>query len=205
MQRLSDTILQRLADRAEIQDCLCRYVRGVDRGDWEAVRSTYHPDANDHHVEYRGGVDGLIAWLEKRFDGIDNSTHFLGNCLIEFAADDFAFVETYYVAHRLRPPSEAERAHLQSGDMICRASWGRYVDHFERRAGQWRVSDRLVVNEASYNSVALGGARSLSIANTWGRRDSSDPVYRSRQELFAKARASGAHQFRGGSDFPFSS
>ncbi|GAB3176747.1 nuclear transport factor 2 family protein [Streptomyces incanus] len=35
--------LQRLVDRKEIQDALARYARGVDRGDWELVRSAYPP------------------------------------------------------------------------------------------------------------------------------------------------------------------
>ena len=42
---MSNETLQHLADRVEIQDCLLRYARGVDRGDWGLVRSTYHPDA----------------------------------------------------------------------------------------------------------------------------------------------------------------
>src|SRR3954464_7687266 len=95
---INDPRPARLAERAEIQDCLLLYARGVDRGDWELVRSTYHPDADDAHGEYQGGVDGLIAWLDQRFAGADNSMHFLGNCLIEFAEADFAFVETYFAS-----------------------------------------------------------------------------------------------------------
>ena len=68
--------LHRLLDKSEIYDSICRYARGIDRGDWDLVRSTYHPDADDDHVEYKGGIDGLIEWLDKRFAGIDNSMHF---------------------------------------------------------------------------------------------------------------------------------
>jgi hypothetical protein len=186
---MSRNTLQRLADRAEIQDCLCRYARGVDRGDLELLRSTYHPDAHDQHGEYRGGVDGLIAWLADRFAGVDNSMHFLGNCLIEFAGRDFAFVETYFASRRLRPPSEAEGARLRPGDMLCREAWGRYLDHFERRQGEWRVAHRVVVLESAYTSVALGGRRVPASPSTWGSRDAGDPVWRSREDLFAKAAA----------------
>lgn len=184
---MTNETLQRLADRAEIQDCLCRYARGVDRGDWDLVRSTYHLDAHDQHGEYRGDIDGLIAWLDQRFAGVDNSMHFLGNCLIEFAGPDHAFVETYFASRRLRPPTEAERAGLQAGDQLCREAWGRYADQFERRDGEWRVARRVVVIETGYTSVALGGERSAAAPSTWGSRDGSDPIYRSREELFAKA------------------
>lgn len=175
--------LEDLADRARIQDCLCRYARGVDRGDWELVRSTYHPDAYDAHGDYKGGVDGLLRWLDERFAGVDNSMHVLANCLIEFADRDHAFVETYFGSSRLRPPTQAEAAGLQPGDMVCREAWGRYADRFERREGEWRVAHRIVVIERSCTMVALGGRRSGNVA-TWGRRDPADPSYAQRRAVF---------------------
>ena len=177
--------LQRLADRAAIQDCMTQYSRGVDRGDWDLVRSTYHVDAYDSHGDYKGDIEGLIRWLDERFAGVDNSMHFLGNCLIEFASPDFAFVETYFASRRLRAPTAAEAATLKPGDALCREAWGRYLDHFERRDGEWRVARRIVVLEASYTSVALGGQRRPG--PTWGSRDPSDLVHSSRAELFARA------------------
>ena len=166
---------------------MARYARGVDRADWDLLRSAYHPDAYDAHGEYRGGMDGFIPWLQERLGGVDNSMHLLGQCLIEFAGPDFAFVETYFVSRRLVPPSEAQRAGLPRDAAMCREAAGRYVDQFERRNGEWRVLHRVVVLEASSQSVALGGARSPSASVTWGQRDRGDPSYRSREELFAKA------------------
>ena len=184
--------LQRLLDRAEIQDSLCRYARGVDRQDWDLVRSTYHPDARDEHGEYRGDIDGFIAWLQQRLAGADNSMHFLGNCLIEFAGPDDAFVETSFVSRRLRKPTADEQAGLPAGAAIARESWGRYADYFERRDGQWRVAQRTVVIEASSRSVALDGQRSPLSPVTWGRCDGDDPMYRCRERVLAKAQAKGA-------------
>jgi hypothetical protein len=175
--------IQQLVDRAEIQDCLCRYARGVDRGDWDLVRSAYHPGAIDQHGDYQGDIEGFITWLEQRFTGADNSTHFLGNCLIEFVAADHAFVETYFISRRLRPPTDEERNALLPGDRICREAWGRYADHFERRSGQWRVARRLVILEASSTAIALGGERSTGKNTVWSSRDTSDPSYRSRAAL----------------------
>lgn len=177
--------LQRLLDKSQIHDVICRYSRGVDRGDWALVRSTYHADAHDDHVEYKGGIDGLIEWLDRRFAGVDNSMHFLGNCLIEFATPDLAFVETYFTSRRLRAPSGDERTGLASADAICREAWGRYADRFERRHGEWRVARRLVVIDSRFTSVAKGGARnSLS---TWGTRDLSDPSHSVRAGIFGNA------------------
>ena len=54
--------LQRLLDEAAIRRVHLDYCRGVDRRDWELVRSCYHRDAVDHHGPYSGGIDGFIAW-----------------------------------------------------------------------------------------------------------------------------------------------
>lgn len=176
-----DETLARMLDKAQIQESLYRYARGVDRGDWEMVRSTYHPDAYDEHGSYKGGVDGLIEWLDERFAEVDNCTHFLGNCLVEFVGDDKALVETYYVSRRLRPPVGDELKIAGPADKMCREGWGRYVDIFERRNGEWRVAHRTIVQETSSTSLAMGGVRDPSLR--WGRRDKSDLLFETRKRL----------------------
>jgi hypothetical protein len=175
--------MQRLLDRAEIQDCMARYARGVDRGDWETMRAAYHPDAYDDHVDYKGDIDGLVAFLKDRFEGVDNSMHFLGNCLIEYAGPDAAFVETYFTSRRVRKPSpeEAAKHGLEPQDGLTRQSWGRYLDRFERRDGAWKVAKRIVVLDSRLTSVAKGA---LNIAQgNWCARDRSDPLYANRAEV----------------------
>ena len=53
--------LQRLLDKQEIYEVLCRYCRGIDRLDEPLVRSCYHPDAVDNHGLYNGSVDHFVA------------------------------------------------------------------------------------------------------------------------------------------------
>jgi len=163
-----------LIARQEIADAMHRYARGVDRGDWDLVRSAYHPDAFDDHVEFRGGVDALVAWLDERFAGADNSSHFLGSSLVEFADAGTALVETYFISSRLRAPG-AHDARAEQGDAVCRQSWGRYVDRFERRDGAWKVADRRVVLESRFTAIAIGGLRGDE--DYWGRRDGDDAVF----------------------------
>jgi hypothetical protein len=182
----NEATLLRLVDRAEIQDTIYRYARGVDRNDKDLIRSAYHPDAYDDHVDYKGDIEGFLAWIDHRFAAFDNSMHFLGNCLIEFAGPDIAFVETYFASRRTRAPVGEEAANLKPDDAICRQSWGRYLDRFERRKGEWRVARRIVVIDARFSSVAIGGARAGSA--TWGTRETSDPLWRMRAEVL------GAHR-----------
>ncbi|MFO1189560.1 MAG: nuclear transport factor 2 family protein [Alphaproteobacteria bacterium] len=176
--------LRRLIDEQQIRDALCRYARGVDRGDWDLVRTAYHPDAFDEHGDYKGDIDGFIAWLDQRFAGLDNSMHFLGQTLIEFAGPDVALVETYFVSRRLNPakPGDAAGAGAGAGDALAREAWGRYVDRFERRGGAWKVAHRTVVLEALSTALAIGGQRVL--ARRWGRRDHGDRLYEVEREIF---------------------
>lgn len=177
-----DETVRRLADRAEIHDVMCRYARGIDRGDADLVRAAYHPDAYDDHVHYKGNVEGFIAATAKRMAEVDNSMHLLGNCLIEFAGPDLALVETYFASRRTRAPVGDEALGLAPNDAICRQQCGRYLDRFERRDGEWRVAKRLVVVDARFDTVAKGGARDSALV--WGTRDRSDPLYRFRSEIF---------------------
>lgn len=180
--------LDRIEDRLEIQSVLYRYARGVDRRDWNLVRSTYHPDAYDDHGSYKGGIDGFIASLQKRHVTVEQSMHVLANCLIEFAGADQALVETYFSTYqRLAPEAgEARRAYLRGGpiqddEAVEGTVYGRYVDRFERRAGEWRVAHRTVVFEVYKGSPAPAGG---GLAAGWTRatRDGSDPIERARRE-----------------------
>jgi hypothetical protein len=177
-----ESALLQLLDRSEIEQALHLYARAVDRSDWGAVRAAYHPDAYDDHGDYRGPVDGLITWLEKRFAAVENGMHFLGNCLVEFCGADLALVETYFVSQRLRPPTAMDGADVGQSDMICRESWGRYVDRFERRDGAWRVAHRTVVLDSAFTFVARGGVRCGPAV--WGRRGLGDHLYAARAEIF---------------------
>ena len=66
--------------------------------------------------------------------------HGLLNHSCELAGDD-AYCETYYIfTGRM-----AEPPHFMST--------GRYIDHFQRRGGEWRIANRVTVVEGHY---ALG-------------------------------------------------
>jgi hypothetical protein len=136
-----DENLRRLADRVAIQEALARYARGIDRRDWDILRSAYHPDAIINQAGHEGGVEALIAGFLPRHSLIEQAMHMLTNCLIEFDTEDSALAETYYLAW-LRAPDP-------SGDgQIETRALGRYVDRFERREGEWRIARRTTVSES---------------------------------------------------------
>jgi hypothetical protein len=169
----AEQVLQAIVDRHEILDVLHRYSRGVDRGDWELVASSYHADAFDDHGAYRGDVPGLVDWLRNRFRDVVDSTHFLGQSLVEMHGPDSAMVETYFVSRRLLPEGDET---LSDPKHHCREVWGRYIDRFERRGGCWAVAARQVVVDARYLTPVRDGLRRDDGMTTWGMRDGTDPV-----------------------------
>jgi hypothetical protein len=94
-----------LAERA-IQRVLTTYSRGVDRYDFDLVRSCYWPEGTDDHGSFVGGVDDFIAFVERSLNRCERTCHFLGNMLIDVdLSHDVARSETYAVAfHRYTDP-----------------------------------------------------------------------------------------------------
>lgn len=160
--------LQELLDRQAILDCLKRYARGLDRKDIELLKSAYHPDAVDHHGALGDFTpDGLVEdWLvrdaERTF-----SQHVLLNSTIEVTGD-VAHGETYFqlvVGIKPELATEDRPALTLSG--------GRYIDRFERRAGEWRIARRVLI--AEYKTALDPIDRPQNLA--WARRDRTDPSY----------------------------
>jgi hypothetical protein len=143
---------------------MLRYARGVDRLDEELIRSAYWEDAHDSHGQLNGSLDNFLAgWLPGQPQR-DVASHFLGNHLVELEGDG-ADVETYFI-------SAAKRIGSDMLELVA----GRYVDRFERRAGEWRIATRLVVLDWQCMTDASGMALRLSRSHT-GSRGPEDPSY----------------------------
>ena len=159
----------RAVDQQEVRDVIYRYCRGIDRCDYNLVRSCYHPDATDDHGDFRGGVEDFIAYVQKGLPRFERTMHFIGNVLVEVDGDR-ARSESYIVAyHHLRASSTKPERDFVVGL--------RYVDDVERRHHEWRIAARVCVFEWSrIDPVASGGWVPADTA-TLGRRDTGDPVY----------------------------
>jgi len=180
---------QRPEDRREIEDCLLRYVRGVDRRDWDLVRSAYHTDAYDDHGDYKGDVDGFILSLIRRHATIEQSMHVVSNLTIEFAEANSALAESYFVTYQRVSPAagDARLAYLRGASIgpneaVETEVVGRYIDHMTRRDGAWRIQERVVVFEVTRGRPAPAGG---GLSSNWvlSRRDGTDPLENARREL----------------------
>jgi hypothetical protein len=161
--------VQQLADRAAIEDVLMRHCRGVDRMDFDLIRSCFHADA---HIRYEPLIDGdraaYLAFLQApaALGGLTRTMHFASTLLIQLAGD-VADTELYARAHHTSGDD-----HPYGGAFVT--TWLRYIDRFERRGGDWRIIDRYVIREWMRRDVA-GMWEDVPAP---GRRDRTDPSYR---------------------------
>ena len=138
-----DSFLEELEARTAIEECLKRFARAVDRQDWKAARACYHDDAFDDHGFFKGPPDAFLAHIAKLHEHQDHSMHFNTNVLIEFSSKERALVETYvlvlqrYLAGAPNVPAGSEG--------LRNLASARYLDRFEKRAGEWRVAHRTLV------------------------------------------------------------
>lgn len=180
----------RIADRMQIQDCIYRWCRAVDRLDYEGMRASFHPDAVDRHGAFDGDINGLVEWIRARHAAIPFSMHAVSNMLIEFAGPDRALVETY-VRTTQRYPAEARAALDQlaggragSGDgAMDLLTCSRYVDRFERRDGEWKIALRTLVADWKQFVEVPQGQPKPPASQEVGRRNDDDFIYRERRAL----------------------
>jgi hypothetical protein len=128
------------SDIESIRDATKRYTHGLDRLDAEQMRSAFWPDATDDHGPEFSGIawDHIYVAMEsqKRWKP---SLHTLANQVIQLDPDGVnASGETYCIAYLF----EANRA-------VMYQWFGRYLDRFQKRDGEWRILERVCVHEAS--------------------------------------------------------
>jgi hypothetical protein len=167
----NDRRLTELLDREAIRDCLYRYCRGIDRADEATLRSTYWPDATDRHGRYSGPVEGFFQWALETFKTGPRNIHQVSNILITFTSETGAAVESYFNA--------LQRGTAGDGRVSQVLLAGRYCDRFEKRDGEWRVSERVVVYDWVEEQVAPEATEQVrfGLRQPIGGACPSDPVY----------------------------
>lgn len=130
--------LQTLLDKQALTDLNVRYARGVDRKDYDLLRSLYHPDATDDHGEsFSGPARAYVDWLETILPG-NVTQHFMTNML--FAVEgDHAEGEIYSIRYHVIDRDEKGPVDVISG--------GRYLDRYLREDGRWYFMHRAVTQE----------------------------------------------------------
>jgi hypothetical protein len=167
-----------MADRAQIQEILYLYCRGIDRVQTGILAQIFHIDAM---IDKGAGPYPVAQWIGEvaaRQPQIPRASHMVTNFLIDFLDEDSAFVESWALALEQHPgPSEGDTG----VDHVFRA---RYGDVFERREGAWRIALRTYVADHTLNVAVIPAlAPKSTTVRSMGRRDASDPVLEMRTRL----------------------
>jgi hypothetical protein len=123
--------------------CLLRvpvlYTRGIDRRDWQLVRSCFADDAYIQGSRTTAPFDEYFPQLRTGVEHYPVTTHFVGNQIAEVGADGSSgHVETYAIAyHWCGEDPGAEHP----GNLILGV---RYHDDIVERNGTWRIVRRSV-------------------------------------------------------------
>ena len=156
-------------EKLEIQECLTRFSRGMDRFDRDCYLSAFWPDATMAAGPFVGSPADCWDWAVPMHEAGQILTHHsLLNMTIELDGDT-AHAETYY----LFVARNRDESVWQAG--------GRYIDRLERRNGEWRVAMRANCIEWSVVPPAMplpfGDVPGIELNGT-SRRDGDDISYR---------------------------
>jgi len=130
-------MVRELWDRQLISRVAHTYARGVDRRDWELVRSCFAEEAHVEGTTASGPVDAYLADLRPAVERFVTTMHVMANQLIDVDGDR-GHSETYAVAFHwaAEPAGTPHPANLTVGV--------RYHDDLVRRGDRWVITRRVV-------------------------------------------------------------
>ncbi|MCB2077955.1 MAG: nuclear transport factor 2 family protein [Novosphingobium sp.] len=130
-----DAEFQVVTDRSNIRHCVERLARGEDRRSADLIRASWWPDATYDYGVQSGSFEEYLAWVVPGANAIRNTQHVLGQTYTELAGDR-ARAETHVISYH--------RVDMGAGDQDT-CIGGRYLDTMEKRNGEWRIVDRVML------------------------------------------------------------
>lgn len=135
--------IEQLNDLEQIRQAALRYCRGVDRLDEALMKSAYWPDANDDHGVFNGNAMDFVDLCMTSHLKWRSTNHCIMNHTIELLDDGVtATGEIYNVTYL-----------FQLDDDVLDTWYGRYLDTYEKRGGEWRIADRVCVHEGTHSAT----------------------------------------------------
>jgi len=129
--------LRRLLDRQAITEQIYRYCRAVDRLDIPLGHSVFHENASADYGDslYQGDGRGVIDFICAAHLLALSHSHQVSNSIIDLDGDRAGSETYFHSATRL----------MQDDKVMQIRVWGRYLDDWSRRDGQWRIDNRLTL------------------------------------------------------------
>ena len=129
--------LQELIDKQAISDVIQRYCRTLDWLDDDAQAGCYWPDAAIDYGFFKGRAEDFLPVVMETERNLARRWHMLSQPLVRFHSPTSASSECYGIFGGGRAQEDGSIA----GDLIG----GRYLDEWEKRDGEWRISARTYI------------------------------------------------------------
>lgn len=137
------TVDQLLAVEA-CREAARRYSYGVDRLDPDTMKSAYWPDGTDNHGNFNGNAHDFVDHCMAGHDRWQWTMHTIFNHRVDVDLDaGTGRGEVYNVSLLMR-----------RDERVLDTWYGRYLDTYERRDGEWRILHRVCVHHGD-TSVAV--------------------------------------------------
>lgn len=130
-----DAALEELLDKQAIGEVVARYARTLDWLDDEGQAGCYWPDADIDYGFFRGTAADFLPVVMATERRSDRRWHMLGGLIVKLHGGGRASSECYGVFAGATRQDDATLA----GQLIG----GRYLDEWDKRGGEWRISKRL--------------------------------------------------------------
>lgn len=162
---LDPHVVQELLIKQTLHEIVLRYCRGVDRVDRDLIASAFHPDAKCEFGALLLTGETIADAIAEAAASNEITTHMVGNALFDLHGT-IAHGETYYLSTSVVGSADGKQLRMRSG---------RYVDLFELRDDEWRIADRVVVQDWCRFSDLPDLPPGVSFRP--GQQGSSDPLY----------------------------
>jgi hypothetical protein len=139
-----------LEDKEAIRDAIHNYCRAIDRLDRQLlVDKVFHSDAVLRYGTLEGSVAEFCDYAFGFLGTLESTMHAVSNCMIELHGE-VGWAETYVISYHFGAKDP------DSGNPIDLIVGCRYLDHFEKRSGLWRITRRHLIFEWNQNLPASG-------------------------------------------------
>lgn len=161
-----------LIARERMRDVIYRLARAIDRCDKPLLASCFHDGATDDHGIFKGTAEEFCDWVMVELEKFERTQHFIGNITLNLDGDK-ASSEAYFIAHHVMPIPDGD------GKTIDMIAAGRYLDSFEKRGGNWKITHRGAVYDWNRIDDSTDGWSAPDIAALLarGQRSHDDPSY----------------------------
>lgn len=133
----------RLEDREAIRDVIIAYVHAIDRRRWQIMERLFHDDAQFQFGTVSGDWREFVGQARAIIDPCIVTQHQLGQTMFGFEGETICHTETYMTAmHTIPAGYPLPEIFPDKGHIYSAIIAGRYVDRFELRNGEWRITRR---------------------------------------------------------------